>query len=240
MADEVRGLAIAKAMKKQEQGFINYKVKLKMVLINTAGKETIRRLHVKNLEVKNDGDKSLAVFDAPADVKGTAFLSHTHITKDDDQWLYLPSLKRVKRISPTNKTAPFMGSEFSYEDLASVEVEKYKYKYIGSELLNKRKVFILERYPLDANTGYSRHVVWVDQKRYIPLKTEFYDRKKRKLKTMVFENYKKYLNRFWRAGKARMDNHQSGKSSVLFWQDYQFRKKIGKQDFHPSSLKRIR
>ncbi|HIN59600.1 MAG TPA: outer membrane lipoprotein-sorting protein, partial [Gammaproteobacteria bacterium] len=77
----------------------------------------------RSLEVAGDGDKSLTIFSYPADIKGTVFLSHTHPTRPDEQWLYLPALKRIKRISSSNKSGPFMGSEFAYEDLASQEIE---------------------------------------------------------------------------------------------------------------------
>ena len=66
-------------------------------------------------------------------VKGVNILSHTKIFEPDDQWLFLPALKRVKRISSRNKSGPFMGSEFAYEDLVSREVEKYSYKFIKDE-----------------------------------------------------------------------------------------------------------
>lgn len=235
-----RGLEIARTMKQRDRGFDNYTAELKMVLIDTAGKETLRRLRVKTLEVANDGDKSLAIFDAPADVKGTAFLTHTHLTEPDDQWLYLPALKRVKRIAPANKTAPFMGSEFAYEDLASQEVEKYAHDYLGDDNFDGQASFKLARFPVDPNSGYSRQVVWVDQQRYVALKTEFYDRRQEKLKTLVASDYQQYLGRYWRAGVMRMDNHQTGKSTVLYWMKYRFRQDLDEQDFLPSSLTRIR
>lgn len=239
-ADTGRGLEIAKTMRERDRGFGDFTADMEMALIDTAGKETLRRLRVRTLEVTDDGDKSLAIFDAPADVKGTAFLSHTHIQQADDQWLYLPSLKRVKRIAPANKTAPFMGSEFSYEDLASPEVEKYTYKYVGEGAADRQPSYLLERYPLDKNSGYSRQLVWVDQERYVALKIEYYDRKGAKRKTLVSHGFKQYLNRNWRPAEMQMENHQSGKRSILRWSNYQFRQNLSAQDFHPSSLTRMR
>lgn len=239
-ADSERGLEIAKTMRNQVRGFGNYAADMEMVLTDSGGKDTLRRLRVKVLEVTGDGDKSLAIFDAPADVKGVAFLSHTHIQPPDDQWLYLPSLKRFKRIAPANKTAPFMGSEFSYEDLASSEVEKYTYKYAGEGAAENRPSYLLERYPVDEHSGYSRQLVWVDKERYVALKIEFYNRKGEKLKTLVSRGFKQYLNRYWFPAEMQMQNHQSGKHSVLRWNDYRFRQKMSDQDFHPSSLTRMR
>ncbi len=78
--------------------------------------------------MSDDGDKSLFVFDEPRDVQGTAFLIHAHREDADDQWLYLPALKRVKRISSANRSGSFMGSEFAYEDMTAQEVEKFTYR----------------------------------------------------------------------------------------------------------------
>ena len=89
------------------------------------GQESRRQLRVQVLEVSDDGDKSLFVFDEPRDVQGTAFLIHAHREDADDQWLYLPALKRVKRISSANRSGSFMGSEFAYEDMTAQEVEKF-------------------------------------------------------------------------------------------------------------------
>lgn len=239
-ANADRGLEIAKTMRERDRGFDNFTADMEMTLISTSGKKAVRRLRVKVLEVEGDGDKNLAIFDAPADVKGAAFLSHTHIRKADDQWLYLPSLKRVKRIAPANKTAPFMGSEFSYEDLASPEVEKYTYKYVGDDTTADQRSFLLERYPVDKHSGYSRQLVWVDQDRFVALKIEYYDRRGDKLKTLVSSGFKQYLDQYWRATDMDMENHQSGKRSVLRWANYRFRQNINAQDFRPTSLSRMR
>ncbi len=95
-------------------GFQDAKSKMTMKLINAKGQTRIRQMKSKSLELEG-GDKSLMEFLSPADVKGTKFLNYEHAKKDDDQWLYLPALKRVKRISSKNKSGAFMGSEFSYE-----------------------------------------------------------------------------------------------------------------------------
>ncbi|MCK5642395.1 MAG: outer membrane lipoprotein-sorting protein, partial [Gammaproteobacteria bacterium] len=127
---EEKGLAIAVEADKRDQGWSDQATVMKMILRNSQGAESMREIRGKTLEVKGDGDKSLTIFDTPRDIKGTAFLSFTHALKADEQWLYLPALKRVKRISSSNKSGPFMGSEFAYEDISSQEVEKYKYKFI--------------------------------------------------------------------------------------------------------------
>ncbi len=211
-----------------------------MILHNRQGEESTRRIRVASLEVRGDGDKSLSLFDEPVDVKGTALLSFTHKVGEDDQWLYLPALKRVKRISSANKSGAFMGSEFAYEDIASQEIEKYSYKYLRDETYEGKSCFVIERYPVDKNSGYTRQLVWIDQAEYRPWKIDFYDRKGSLLKTLVFKDYQQYLGKYWRAGEMSMQNHQSGKSTLLQWSHYQFRVGLKESDFTEASLKRAR
>ena len=237
---EEKGLAIAVEADKRDQGWGDQETIMKMTLRNSQGAESTREIRGKTLEVKGDGDKSLTIFDTPRDVKGTAFLSFTHTLKSDEQWLYLPALKRVKRISSSNKSGPFMGSEFAYEDISSQEVEKYKYKFIKDDKFNGRAVFLMERYPQYKKSGYTKQVAWIDKEMYQPLKIEFYDRKKSLLKTLTQHDYKKYLDKYWRAGRLEMINHQSKKSTTLLWKSYKFKNGFRPRDFDKNSLKRSR
>jgi len=235
-----KGLAIATEIDDRDQGWQDQTSNMQMILTNRQGQSSTRKIRLSSLEVPGDGDKSISIFDEPADVKGTAFLSHTHAVKPDDQWLYLPALKRVKRISSSNKSGPFMGSEFAYEDIASQEVAKYTYKYLGEEEIDGRKMFINELYPQYKKSGYTRQVAWVDQERYVLLKVEFYDRKNTLLKTLNFVDYNQYLDKYWRPDEMHMVNHQTGKSSKLIWSDYTFQNGLSDSDFERSILQRLR
>jgi outer membrane lipoprotein-sorting protein len=237
---EERGLEIATEVDARDTGFHDLKATMTMLLKNRHGEESLRDMRNQTLEVGNDGDKTLIIFDEPRDVKGTALLSFSHKVGDDDQWLYLPALKRVKRIASRNKSGPFMGSEFAYEDISSQEVEKYTYKYIEESEHDGIASFRVERYPVDPNSGYSRQQMWVDKTRYIPLKIDYYDRKNDLLKTLVFRGYQQYLDRYWRADEMYMENHQTGKSTLLTWKKYDFRTGLTEADFNKNSLKRAR
>jgi hypothetical protein len=197
-------------------------------------------MRLKSFEVDGDGDKSLTIFDNPRDIKGTAFLSHTHALNPDDQWLYLPALKRIKRISSANKSGPFVGSEFAYEDLSSQEVEKYTYKWLRDETLDGHEVFVIERFPQYKNSGYTRQISWLDKEMYKRRKVEFYDRKNTLLKTLVSSDYKQYLDQYWRPGKMEMVNHQTGKKTDIIWENLQFKNGLGNRDFDRNTLKRAR
>lgn len=237
---EEKGLEIAKQADARDTGWGDQKASLKMVLRNRHGQESTREMHNKTLEVKGDGDKSLIVFDKPRDVKGTAFLSFTHATKPDDQWLYLPALKRVKRISSSNKSGPFMGSEFAYEDISSQEIEKYTYKFVKDDNLDGKDVFVIERFPQYENSGYKRQIVWMDKAMYQPLKVEFYDRRNSLLKTLTQHEFRQYLGKYWRPARMEMVNHKNGKSTTLTFLDYKFANGFGDRDFNKNSLKRAR
>jgi hypothetical protein len=237
---EEKGLAIAVEADRRDTGFVDFTADLTMELRNKQGDSSIRFIHLKTLEVTGDGDKSLSVFEKPADVSGTAFLSFSHALVPDEQWLYLPALKRVKRINSNNKSGPFMGSEFAYEDLASQEIAKYNYKYLKDETVNGVACLVIERRPTYEHSGYTRQLVWLNQAEYRPEKIVFYDRKDSLLKTLIYSGYKQYLNQFWRAGTMTMVNHQTEKSTVLSWDNYAFKTGLSDRDFSRNSLKRAK
>jgi outer membrane lipoprotein-sorting protein len=238
--DEEKGLEIAQAAKDFDRGFIDFTADMNMTLMNKSGKTSTRNIRIRTLEVDGDGDKTLSIFDRPADVKGTAMLTYTHGLKPDDQWLYLPALKKVKRISSRNKSGPFMGSTYAFEDLGSQEVEKYTYKYLRNEPCGEMDCYVIERYPAYEHSGYTRQVVWIDSEAYRMIKSEFYDRKKSLLKTLQASDFQQYLGKHWRPGKMNMVNHQNGKSTLLEWSNYQFKTGLSESDFRSQSLKRLK
>ncbi len=235
-----RGRAIAVEADRRDTGFGDHTADLVMILRNRHGQESRRDIRLRTLEVDGDGDKSLSIFDRPRDVEGTAFLSFSHATGNDDQWLYLPALSRVKRISTSNKSGPFMGSEFSYEDISSQEVEEYTYRWLRDEPLDGLDMYVIERVPVDGNSGYTKLITWIDKQHFRTMKVEFYDRKGTLMKTLIYEGYHQYLDQYWRADAMKMVNHLTGKSTVLEWTDYQFRTGLTERDFDRNALKRAR
>ena len=237
---EEKGLAIAVEADRRDLGWGDSKASMKMILRNRQGETSEREIRVRTLEVQDDGDKSLTIFDHPADVKNTAFLSYTHAIKPDDQWLYLPALKRVKRIASANKSGPFMGSEFAYEDISSQEVKKYSYKWLRDETFDNQEAFVIERIPQYKHSGYTRQEAWIDKEHFRVLKVDYYDRKKALLKTLVASDYKLYLDKYWRAHQMDMRNHLNGKSTTLTWSNYEFGNGYKDSDFNRNTLKRIK
>ncbi len=237
-----KGWEVAARADRSDRGFSDSIVDLQMVLRNAAGKQTTRDLRILTLEVPNEaeGDKSLVVFESPADIEGTALLSHARILDPDDQWLYLPALKRVKRISSVNKSGPFVGSEFAFEDFTSLELEKYTYEWIREELCGELTCDVVARFPRYEHSGYTKQLSWVDQEVFQVRKVEFYDRRDSLLKTLEMTEYREYDNSWWRAHRFAMVNHQTGKSTDMMYSDYQFGTGMGDSDFVLGALQRVR
>ena len=237
---EEAGLAIAVAARAREDGFGDFRAQQVMVLRNRQGQESRRELTVRVLEVPGEADKSLFVFDDPRDVRGTAFLVHAHRVEDDDQWIWLPALRRVKRINSASRSGSFMGSEFSYEDMTPPEVEKFTYRYLREELCGQSTCTVTERVPVDARSHYRRQLVWRDREELRVRKIEYYDRKDAHLKTLTVSTYSQYVNRYWRPAEMTMANHLTGKATVLTWSNYRFRTGLDAGAFTQTALRRAR
>ena len=239
---EEKGYAIAARADQTDAGFGNSGVELQMILRNRAGKEARRTLTIRTLEThdKSLGDRSLIVFDDPADIEGTALLSHAKILQPDDQWLFLPALKRVKRISSVNKSGPFVGSEFAFEDFTALELEKFTYLHLREEACGPMNCDVLERTPRYEHSGYTKQVSWIDQKDFQVRKVEFYDRRGALLKTLELSEYREYEGGFWRAHRFAMVNHATGKSTDLVYGEYDFGLGLSEQDFEKGVLQRLR
>lgn len=236
-----KGMAITVEADKRNSGWVDSKVDMEMTLRNRQGQESKRELRSQGLEKPDDGDWSMTIFDKPKDVKGTALLTHSHKVEPDDQWLYLPALKRVKRIASNNKSGPFMGSEFAYEDLSSQEIEKYTdYEWLADEQMNGLDCFKIQRVPVDPKSGYTKQVAWIDKEHYRAQKVDFYDRKGELLKTLTSSDYALYNDKHWRPGKLEMVNHQTGKSTTLLFTNYEFGNGFSDRDFDQNSLKSAR
>lgn len=240
-AADDRGFEIAARSDRTDLGFGDSEVGLKMVLRNAAGQESTRSLRIATLEKPDEtvGDKSLVVFDTPRDIEGTALLSHAKILDPDDQWLYLPALKRVKRISSSNKSGPFVGSEFAFEDFTAIELNKFDYTWIGEEACGDLVCDVLERTPRYENSGYTKQVSWVDQTDFQLRKVEFYDRRGDLLKVLELSDYRNYAG-IWRAHRLSMSNVQTNKQTDLLYADYQFKTGKAENDFVKGRLSRLR
>lgn len=233
-----KGLAIFQKMDEDDAGYKGSHTTLTMTLINREGSKSERVMEGKMLEVNeaDQGDMSINRFLAPPDIKDVALLSHENIGSPDDQWLYLPSYKKTKRIASRNKSGSFQGSEFSYEDLSSFDYRKYTYNFLREEEYEGKPAYVVERVPVDRYSGYSRETAWVDKEINQIVKVDYYDRREALFKTAVYSGYVKHLGKFWRMGRIEMTNHQTGKKTILEFTDWKLGLEFRKEEFTPRAL----
>jgi outer membrane lipoprotein-sorting protein len=234
------GLAIAKKIKASNLGWQSSLAHMQIILEDQDGAQRTRNIRTMYYERDNEGDLSVAVFDSPKDVKGTAFLNHSNIKDADDQWLYLPEIRRTKRIASNNKSGSFMGSEYAYEDFSSFEIEKYSYKRLSDESINGQDCYVLELVPLYDYSGYTRTIRWFEKETLRALKVDFYDRKNSLFKTLMLEDYKTYKDKYWRAHRSIMTNHVSGMKTYLLVDKYDFEVGLDRDYFEKHNLQRVR
>jgi len=158
---------------------------LTMVLINKKGNERVRKLQTKRKDYGNGEAKSVAYFLSPADVKGTAFLVWEHADQANDVFIYLPALKKIRRIASEQKQQSFMGSDFSYADMENDDVDDAEHRILSEEDLDGRPCWVIESIPNpDSDSEYGKLTSWVDKAKFIPYKVEFDDKKGKPYKVM--------------------------------------------------------
>ena len=184
-----------------------------MTLISSKGKERQRFLH-QYFKDYGDIEKSTMFFKSPADVKNTSFMNYTYDDdRDDDQWLYLPALKKVKRISGGSKDDYFMGSDFTYEDMEKRNPNKDHHKLLKTETLEGETCYVVESTPKEEGQ-YSKRVAWVIKDKWIPLKIEFYDEDEELLKVLKITKYEE-IKGYWIVMSQLMENVQREHKTVI-------------------------
>lgn len=229
------GDEIERRQDKMQSGYVGETRDMTLTLINAQGAQSVRKLAFNGFEGTTRHDKTLLVFSYPADMKGTMLLTHEQADKDDDQWLYLPAVKRVKRIASANQSGSFMGSEFAYEDLIVRQIDKYTFRYIGDEVIDGKDCYVIERIPKNKNSGYSRVVRWRMKDNLQELRTDYYDRKGELLKRRMMEGHR-LIDGFWRVRKISVVNVQTNKKSTITFDDVKLKVALPEQKFSVQQL----
>ena len=217
-----------------------------MTLVKTVkGKEKKRIREVKQyLKFYEEGDfssKSLIRFVRPADVKGTGFLmwEYRDAGRDDDQWLYLPALQKVKRIVAKQKREKFMGTDFTYEDLGGRDINRDTYDLLGEETVFEEECYRIKATPLEEDPAYSKRIVWISKERWTVRKVEFYDRKGRLLKILHIPELHRDGD-FWTVDRMIMEDVQKAHKTVLVVSDVSYESGMEDSFFTQRFLTRTR
>jgi hypothetical protein len=186
----------------------------------------------------------MVVFDFPKAIADTALLTWSNIAADDDQWLYLPAIKRVKKIASKDRSGPFVGSAFAYEDLADYAVDEFTYAWVREEACGDLRCDVVERRPKDPYSGYLRHLVWIDSADHRIRRIHYFDRRDTLLKILESTEFARYPvagRTFVQPHLMTMKNVQTGRSTILRWSPYRYSAGLNEaRDFSTNALRRVR
>lgn len=208
---------------------------LTMTLTNNRGEQRVRTL---KQFIKDDGkmEKKIMFFVAPADVKNTSFMNWSYTDgRSDDQWIYLPALKRTKRISSDGKSDNFMGSDFTYDDLGDRHPNQDNHKLLREETIEGKDCYVVESTPKEDDYMYSKTITWVMKDNYLGLKREFYDDREKLLKVLTIKKYDK-VDGFWTILETEMHNVQKDHRTNMKFTDVQKNKGISNSKFTERSM----
>lgn len=235
-----RGLRLATEASNRNKGYQDTSVAGEMRLKTASGQSAERRFDASWIELGNGKSRSLLVFRWPGDIRNTALLTHGFDRKNDDQWLFLPAMERVRRISGSGRSGSFVGSEFAFEDMTSQDVGKFKHNWVADQSCpGSGKCHVIDRTPT-TQSGYSRQRIWLDTAELRLQRVQYFDRRGAHLKTLTISGYRKYSGRFWRASRMDMVNHLTGASTRLTWKGYTFNKGLNPNSFTVNALRRMR
>ena len=213
----------------------NIQGQLEMRLINKQGDTRIRELQQF---IKNEGEieKTIMFFLSPADVRNTSFMNWSYSDgRDDDQWIYLPALKRVKRISSDSKSDYFMGSDFTYDDLGDRHPNVDSHKLLGEEEINGYDCYMVESTPKDEDYMYSKTVTWVIKENFIGIKRDFYDEDGDLLKTLQIKKFEK-ISGYWVILQTAMHNVQKDHRTEMIFSEVRLDQPISSNKFSERSM----
>ena len=228
------GVELAKEVA-QRKTPIDSRVDLIMTLTNKKGK--IRESSLRSI-VKNDGQKQIMWFLSPADDKGVAFLKIEHDNQDDEMKIWLPAFKKVRRISAKKRSDNFMGSDMSFEDMSSRQLDEYTFAIINNKIYDSISCYLLESIPKEnLRTEYSRHLTWIHSDLFLPLKEESYDKNGKLLKEKYF-NYAQ-INDYNVLSEVNVKNVQKNHSTNLKFKNIELDIGVKDKIFHEMYLKRM-
>ncbi len=207
---------------------------LKMVLTNKQG-ETRTRTIKQYIKYEKDVEKKIMFFMSPADVKGTSFMSFSYDDGRDEQWIYLPALKKVKRISSDGASDYFMGSDFTYDDLGNRTPDEDTHKLLRTETLNGKACYVVESIPKDEDYMYSKTITWVMKDNFIGLKREFYDEDGKLLKILTVTKYQK-ISGYWTILDVEMKNVQKNHKTTMIFSNVKINQGIPDSKFTQRSM----
>jgi hypothetical protein len=233
---QTTGLWVAQKIDEREKGD-DASLKMDMTLIDKKGRERQRKLFIIRKDFKGK-DKLLLRFTYPEDIKGTSFLVWEHSGRDNERFLYLPALGRIRRIATREKDENFAGTDFSYEDISGRKLEDYTYKLIEEKIISEGKdCYLLASYPKEKDPRYPKILSYVRKDNFVTIKAQYYNKKGEIEKTYRVLKLEK-INGIWTALELSMENHKTNHKTFIKIKDLQYNKGISGRRFERRALKR--
>ncbi len=237
-AGELTGREIAQKVYDREDGD-SRESEMTLTLVNKNGAERVRK--VKSFSIDQGKDrKSVMFFEYPGDVRNTGFLTYDYDdpSKEDDKWLYLPAMKKTRRISgSSSKTQYFMGTDFTYDDMGKKNVDESQHQLLREEKLGEFDTWVLESVPKDPDEIYSRKVMWIRKDCLIAIKGEYYDRHN-ELHRVFEASDLKQIDGFWTVGRMEMRNVQNGHKTIILNENQKYNTDLSADMFTVPRLER--
>jgi outer membrane lipoprotein-sorting protein len=211
-------------------------VEVTMTLIDNKGRERVRQVRQVTKTDPADNRSVVIQFLSPADVKGTGFLAIEYTGREDDQWLYLPALKKTRRISASDQTDNFVGSDFTYEDLSTEDLKDYHYKIMGTEKPNGSDCYVIEAIPghetKQKESGYSKRHLYIRKDNFMIVQVKYYDHQNEQIKLLKVTNMGLVKDTGkWRTFNARMENLRTGHATTLTFKNHIINKGLSRDQF---------
>lgn len=238
------GETVAQNVYQRDEGVTRI-ANLKMVLRNKRGQERVRDVKVYRKYFGKE-KRSVLFFHGPKKLKDTGFLTHDfpEADKEDDQWLYLPALKKVRRISASDRGDYFLGTDFTYDDMKNesrINPEDFDSKTLREEVVDGHKTFVIEEIPVsDAiakELGASKRLVWVDAERWIPRRIETWDIKGNPKRTVTMHEIKE-VQGIWTTHRIEAKNHKTKHATSFIFSDITYNEELSDNTFAKNTLRR--
>lgn len=207
-------------------------------LISKTGQERVRKTYgVSKLQANGEDNMRMTRFMAPADIKGTVSLLKEHSAGDDDIWIYLPALKKVRRLVSSNKKDSFVGTDFSYGDVIGHKTAEWNYKLLREEIEDGAPCYVIEATPKsDAvrdNSGYAKRVTWVRKDNFFAIKGELWDETMQPVKTFHMTELQEVdaIRHKWQAMRLEAKNLQTNHQTVIHFENFKVNQKVRDEFF---------
>ena len=214
---------------------------LTLKIYNAKGQERVRQVSTASKQF-GEINKTIMKFTAPADVKGISILIYDYKNKDDDMWIYMPALRKTRRIVSNEKGKSFMGSEFTNADMSKPNMNDFEYKILSSETYNGHSCWKIEttckNEDIEDENGFSKKIVWIEKGTYLCYKVEFYNFDSELFKIQYLQQYKKQSNGKYFAFYMEMENKQNGRKSIMTINKFQIGSKLTENTFTPAMLEK--